>query len=341
MTLASVIRYGLNQCSGIMLSIHQPLVGPNVDLPYQVGALYIRKSQIHGVFGGQRQGGISTPREHPLVIAFTGEAGASHGYQDFWDDDEIFHYFGEGQIGDMRYVAGNRAIEDHVKEGKRLIIFQMMGKGRPYRYLGEFIALSSYIRPNTPDTLGNLRNAIVFRLRPLDRSLDFATAEEDSGLAQVETNLNLGDTAKTTLVEVRTKQQLFRDRLIGCEKGCRITGVEDLRFLRASHIKPWSKSTAGERVDGQNGLLLAPHADHLFDRGWISFSNDGRLLVAGNLPSNVEELLKLDLKRGRRCGTFTARQREYLDFHRDIVFEKHLKKKQVHTTLLAELDQAH
>lgn len=297
-----------------------------MDLPFKVGALYIRQSQVHDVFGGQRRGGISSPKEHPLIIAFTGEAGASHGYQDFWDDEGIFHYFGEGQIGDMRYVAGNRSIEDHVKEGKKLIIFQMMGKGRPYRYLGEFITLSSYIRPNTPDTLGDLRNAIVFRLKPLDRSLGFATPEEDFGHDQVEAHHVLEDTAKKTLVEVRTKQQLFRDRLIGCEKGCRITGIEDLRFLRASHIKPWSKSTAGERVDGQNGLLLAPHADHLFDRGWISFSNDGRLLVAGDLPSDVEELLKLNLKRGRRYGLFSEKQREYLDFHRDVVFERLLDK---------------
>ena len=182
------------------------------------------------------------------------------------------------------------------------------------------------LKPDDPDTLGNLRNAIVFRLKPLDGSLGFTATEEDFGHAQVETGLVLEDTAKRTLAEVRTKQQLFRERLIGCEKGCRITGIEDLRFLRASHIKPWSKSTASERVDGQNGLLLAPHADHLFDRGWISFSNEGRLLVAGDLPPNVEESLKLNLKRGRRYGIFSAKQREYLDFHRDTVFEKHLNK---------------
>ncbi|MBH1674515.1 HNH endonuclease [Stenotrophomonas maltophilia] len=64
--------------------------------------------------------------------------------------------------------------------------------------------------------------------------------------------------------EVRTKQCLFRERLIGIEKGCRLTGIEDLRILRASHIKPWAHSTHSERVDGENGLLLAPHADMLF-----------------------------------------------------------------------------
>lgn len=125
-----------------------------MELPFEVGALYNRQKQIHGVFGGQQQGGISTPKEHPLVIAFTGEAGVSHGYHDFWDDEEVFHYFGEGQVGDMKYVAGNRAIGEHVKDGKTLVVFQMMGKGRPYRYLGRFLCQSSYVRPGTPDREG-------------------------------------------------------------------------------------------------------------------------------------------------------------------------------------------
>ena len=50
-----------------------------MQLPYEVGALYNRKAEIHGLLDGQRQGGISTPKSHPVVIAFTGEAGAAHG----------------------------------------------------------------------------------------------------------------------------------------------------------------------------------------------------------------------------------------------------------------------
>ncbi len=295
-----------------------------MELPFEVGALYNRQKQIHGVFGGQQQGGISTPKEHPLVIAFTGEAGASHGYHDFWDDDEVFHYFGEGQVGDMKYVAGNRAIGEHVKDGKTLVVFQMMGKGRPYRYLGRFMCQSSYVQPGTPDREGQPRSAIVFRLRSLEASLGLAASEKDQ--AEIDAAINdVGATSARRETEVRTKQRLFRERLIGVEKGCRLTGIEDLRFLRASHIKPWADSTHSERVDGENGLLLASNADLLFDRGWISFSSRGHLLISSELPSDVKGRLGLNLDAPPKPGVFSQKQLSFLEFHRDIVFERALR----------------
>ena len=99
----------------------------------------------------------------------------------------------------------------------------------------------------------------------------------------------LGSTVTLQLVEVRKTQSLFRRKLVSIEKECRMTGIRDLRFLRASHIKPWSECKDGaERIDGHNGLLLAPHADLLFDRGCISFENGGQLLVAGDMPADVK-----------------------------------------------------
>lgn len=293
-----------------------------MELPFQIGALYNRQKEIHGLFGGQRQSGISTPKDHPVIIAFTGEAGVSHGYRDFWDDDGIFHYYGEGRVGDMHYAGNNLALEQHLADGKKLLLFQMMGKGRPYRYLGEFVRLSSYTKPRTPDTHGDLRNAIVFRLKSIESSEGFDVIEDEFAVDLGHASPGVQETAKKKLVEVRTKQRLFRERLIGIEKGCRLTGIEDLRFLRASHIKPWAKSESIERVDGQNGLLFAPHADLLFDRGWISFEDNGKLIVAHNLPNEVEISLRLDLKRGFKYGAFEQRQKEYLAFHRDMVFRK-------------------
>lgn len=292
-----------------------------MELPFEVGALYSRRDQIHAVFGGQQQGGISTPKDHPLVIAFTGEAGVSHGYHDFWDDGEVFHYFGEGQVGDMKYVSGNRAIGEHVRDGKTLVLFQMMGKRRPYRYLGRFMCQSSYVQPGTPDREGRPRSAIVFRLRSLETSLGLAASETEQ--AEIDAAINdFGGTSAIRETEVRTKQLLFRERLIGVERGCRLTGIEDLRFLRASHIKPWADSTHSERVDGENGLLLAPHADLLFDRGWISFSSNGRLLVSNALPSDVQARLGLNLDASPRYGEFSQKQLGFLEFHRDVIFDR-------------------
>lgn len=306
-----------------MTQANQPtsVIGlPGTPLPFEVGALYNRKAQIHALLGGQQQGGIATPRDQPVVIIFTGEAGKSHGYDDFWDDDGIFHYFGEGQSGDMQMTGGNRAIDRHQEEGKRLLLFKSMGKSMPYRYDGEFLKVSAYQRPDTPATRGPNRIAIVFRLQPLDQSA-FLLAAKVSDPSKSE--LELGSTAVLKLTEVRTKQELFKRRLIGVEKQCRLTQVMDLRFLRASHIKPWSACTTGdERTDGHNGLLLTPHADLLFDRGWISFEDAGGLLVTTDLPSDVRARIGLNLKPGRTCGAFTEQQQRYLTFHRQQIFEK-------------------
>ena len=286
--------------------------------PFVAGALYHRRDDIHAQFGGQMQGGISTPSYHPFVFIFTGEAGKAHGYSDFWESEDIFHYYGEGQAGDMEYKGGNRAILRHQEDGKQLLLFQAMGKGKPYRFLGEMRFDSAYEKSSVPDTKGNLRKAIVFRLRPVD-----AEAPVQLSIDDVARSLALGDTVTARTVDVRKGQALFRRRLVTVEKECRLTGVRDLRFLRASHIKPWAACETGdERTDGNNGLLLTATADHLFDRGWVSFSNDGKLLLASDLPSEVAERIRLDLTPGRACGAFSPEQLPYLDHHRDNTFQK-------------------
>jgi HNH endonuclease len=64
---------------------------------------------------------------------------------------------------------------------------------------------------------------------------------------------------------------LFKERVRRFEDACRITKVSNQTHLIASHCKPWRDSDDEERLDGENGLLLTPSMDHLFDRGFISF----------------------------------------------------------------------
>jgi 5-methylcytosine-specific restriction protein A len=303
------------------------LLLPVTNLPFDVGALYSRRDDIHGRYGGQTQGGISTPAKSPFVILFTGEAGAQHGYLDHWEEEDgenILHYYGEGQVGDMQNIRGNRAILQHFQNNKRLLIFQSMGKSQPYRFLGEFRFFYAYEQSGIPDTQGNLRKALVFKLKPFEADFTpFQNAIADRSFPK----LDLSSTITMQFTEVRSKQSLFKRRLVNIEKQCRLTGITDLRFLRASHIKPWSKCADGsERVDGSNGLLLSPHADFLFDRGWITFEDDGALICSDHLPKNVIERIGLDLKQGRKCGNFFDKQQPYLEFHRNAVFEKSFAK---------------
>lgn len=134
-------------------------------------------------------------------------------------------------------------------------------------------------------------------------------------------NSDISETEKQQLIQARQGQGLFRARVELLEAGCRVTGVNDRAHLRAGHIKPWRDSTNEERLDGNNGLLLAPHVDHLFDRGFISFGDDGRMLISPRLSSDVLEAWGIAPKTS--CGTFNQRQSVYLAFHREkFGFEK-------------------
>ena len=98
-------------------------------MTFEVGRVYNRKSEIHEVYGGQRQGGISTPTNQSLIFLFTSEAGEGYGYEDRFHEDGTFWYTGEGQVGDMEMVRGNAAIRDHVSNGKTLCLFEYVKKG--------------------------------------------------------------------------------------------------------------------------------------------------------------------------------------------------------------------
>jgi 5-methylcytosine-specific restriction protein A len=130
---------------------------------FEVGRVYNRRLEIHEPYRGQEQGGISTPRGWPFIFLFTGESGEQYGYRDGWDDNGVFLYTGEGQKGDMVFVRGNRAIRDHSLDGKDLHLFQALGKGEGYRYLGRFTCATWEFRDGV-DVNGENRRVIVFHL---------------------------------------------------------------------------------------------------------------------------------------------------------------------------------
>jgi putative restriction endonuclease len=103
-----------------------------------------------------------------------------------------------------------------------------------------------------------------------------------------------------------------------------VTKVADRCHLIASHIKPWKVSDNVERLDGSNGLLLAPHVDWLFNGGYISFRQSGKMIVSPLLPAAVLQLWHIDPD--LPVGEFTAEQEHYLSYHRKIVFKRTVRK---------------
>jgi putative restriction endonuclease len=129
---------------------------------------------------------------------------------------------------------------------------------------------------------------------------------------------DIGPTEVERLSKARRGQGVFRDNVCRIEKACRVTGVTDPSLLIASHIKPWRDSSDAEKLDGYNGLMLAPHVDRLFDRGYISFEDDGEVLVSSVLDPQV--LSAWGLQVPLNVGEFDPRHRDYLAHHRSVVF---------------------
>jgi len=143
---------------------------------------------------------------------------------------------------------------------------------------------------------------------------------ENSSILKIEQRNDIGETEKLRLIKSRVGQGVYRKNLIKVEDKCRVTGLSDSNYLIASHIKPWGHSNDNEKLDGNNGLLLSPHIDKLFDNGHISFSNDGNMLISTRL--NTDVLTIWNVNKVLNIGSFNRKQEVYLEYHRTNIFEK-------------------
>ena len=197
---------------------------------------------------------------------------------------------------------------------------QHNGRGVQSIYLTE---LSRSLALVLADLLGSKVGALA-RTEVVAEHAPVTTAEvvlwEEHLRTGIQDDSILGETEKEALVLARRGQGLFRVRVQGIESRCRVTGVERPEHLRASHIKPWRDSTNQERLTAENGLLLTPSIDHLFDRGFISFEATGRLLVSP--VAHADSLRRMGVPADQRVdvGRFTETQAGFLEYHRDAVF---------------------
>lgn len=138
----------------------------------------VRRTAIHAAYGGQRQGGISTPTSTPDILIFTDpEKGARYGYDVFEGlrEDGTYAYTGEGQYGDQVFVRGNRALRDANTDGKTIRLLRT--KGVQATYVGAFATGDpTYVVETIPDLDGNPRQGIIFNLEPLDAEVHLLPA---------------------------------------------------------------------------------------------------------------------------------------------------------------------
>jgi putative restriction endonuclease len=136
---------------------------------------------------------------------------------------------------------------------------------------------------------------------------------------------SIPETDRLAIIRARRGQGLFKERVGKIESRCRVTGVENPVHLVASHCKPWRDSTNEDRLNGENGLLLTPSIDHLFDRGFIGFEDNGSLIISPVAHRPSLQRMGITTTQVINVGGFTSGQRHFLDFHRNGVLLQSLR----------------
>jgi putative restriction endonuclease len=156
-------------------------------------------------------------------------------------------------------------------------------------------------------------------------------ALDDAAERQIAASM-LEDTVRKSVIQARRGQGLFRRNVETRETACRLTGITNPTLLIASHIKPWrSCTTAAERLDGFNGLMLTPDADLLFDRGLVSFDPQGSVMVSPRADPDDLRRLGFEHLAWKTQGVEEApaswlpaglahAQQDYMAYHRSEIF---------------------
>lgn len=148
-----------------------------------------------------------------------------------------------------------------------------------------------------------------------DPDSEYGSAEVGADARQY----GLSDTEIRQMMLSRRGQGRFRRDVLRFWDGCAVSGLRHVRLLLASHIKPWRESDPNERLDGFNGLALAPNLDRAFDQGLITFGSDGRILISSSLTAAACEALGIHGAMALRRTD--ARIERYLVFHREHRFK--------------------
>lgn len=159
------------------------------------------------------------------------------------------------------------------------------------------------------DAIGNYLVSLT------EKSNDITLEEKE--VSDIRHSNNIEDTVKESLIQSRVGQGGFRkDLLAYWENRCAVTTLKLPEILKASHIKPWKFSNNYERLDPNNGLLLSPHYDEAFDKGFISFEDDGSIIFSERLTGENANALGFN-SNDKIQKLLTPAQKEYLKYHRE------------------------
>lgn len=297
--------------------IPQPLKMTSVRYiqPITVGSVYDRPTlaRLWGHSGYQAfSRGVFTPANTNLIFLFVTREKQSclMQYQDFLDGDLLFWEGESGHRSDNRIAAASA-------HGEEIHLFYRMRHHESFTYHGKII-LATYIPHNDRPT------EFVFKVAALTYDEASATcgiaAEPSVDDYQVLSNQALNSIDRQVVATTRgIAQHIFRGNLLKMWNGaCAVTGVHDARVLRAGHIKPWSASSVDEKIDRNNGLLLVPDLDALFEEGLITFQSDGTLQRSPAFDPGDQQRMRI--RKDFRLRQVSDAMQPYLEYHRECRF---------------------
>jgi hypothetical protein len=75
-----------------------------------------------------------------------------------------------------------------------------------------------------------------------------------------------------------------------------------------------------ERLSQENGILLSPTFDKLFDSGFISFRDTGALMFSNHFSD--DNFKRVNFPTDKVDLMISSEMKTFLEFHRDVVFIK-------------------
>jgi len=233
----------------------------------------------------------------------TTRLGKAVGYDNYNTANEQYGSFAHHICDELGYTPELRG------DGSPIWTFVLCEEGAVNDNLGHF---QWKLRPQVAEALESL--GLVKPIACTDL-LDEITAKIE-GLAKYP------EKDREAIIKARIGQGEFRKRLIHFWGGCSVTGCDCLEILVASHIKPWRDCVGKEAIDMANGLLLLPNLDRAFDRGLISFADDGKIILSDRLGSSIAAALGINGDMQISKTKIMNNHKQFLQYHRDYVLAK-------------------
>lgn len=199
--------------------------------PLILGAVY-QRAALHERFGGNNTAGIVPSKSEPVVLLFHTEEGAQQFYGDGFDCEGVYWYSGMGELGDMKWNYANRAVRDHLQDGRDLYLFERAQRQGGLWRLAHLMHCLGHREEARNDREGTLRLAIIFGL---------VAVEEGAGPDEVMTEVGTRQEIQLTALRAAASANGEADAALGV----RITNV----YLRSAAIRAYALTRAGGRCD--------------------------------------------------------------------------------------------